>query len=86
MKNKYTLRAIVGSQDYSKINSFFTFKYIFIPLAWPITWLFLKSNMSPNQATFIRLITIIVSYYLVCIGENLIGYIGFLQSLPTQHQ
>ena len=40
-----------------------------------------KINMSPNQATFIRLITIIVSYYLVCIGENLIGYILIYMAL-----
>ena len=45
-----------------------------------------KINMSPNQATFIRLITIIVSYYLIYIGENLIGYILIYMALIISNQ
>jgi len=75
LKNKYTLRTIINSQDYSKISSIFLFKYVFIPLAWPITWFCLKINLSPNQVTFFRLLIIILSYFLVYFDKDLTGYI-----------
>ena len=60
-----SLKTIINSQNLNKVDSLFLFKYIFIPLAWPITWLFIFLGIKPNHATFIRLIVIIVSYFLV---------------------
>ena len=75
MKKKYTLKMIINSQDYRKISSVFLFKYFFIPLAWPITWFFLLINLSPNQVTLIRLIITIMAYFLIILGNPIIGFI-----------
>ena len=75
MALKYKIKDIIRSQDYSKIPSRFLFKYIFIPLAWPITFLLLNLGVSPNQATLIRLITHIIAYLFILLGNFLLGYI-----------
>ena len=58
----YTLAAIIDSQDLSGGAYPWTFKYVLIPLAWPFTWLFLKVGVGPNQATIIRLATLIAAF------------------------
>jgi phosphatidylglycerophosphate synthase len=75
MKKNYTLEIIKNSQDLNKIKLPYLSKYFFIPIALPITWLFLKMNISPNQATFLRLLICILSYLLIIYGYDLIGYI-----------
>ena len=68
---------IIGSQDFNKVESIFLFKYVFIPLAWPISWLFIALGISPNKATVLRLILIIISYLLILLHSNYV-FIGFL--------
>ena len=68
---------IIGSQDYNKVESIFLFKYVFIPLAWPISCLFIALGISPNKATLLRLILIIISYLLILLHTDYV-FIGFL--------
>ena len=75
MAIKYKIKDIIKSQDYNKIPSKFLFKYFFIPLAWPITFLFVNLGVSPNQATLIRLVTHIIAYLFILLGNFLLGYI-----------
>ena len=72
---KYTIRNIIESQDYSKVYSLFLFKYIFIPLAWPLTWVFANIGASPNQITLLRMLIILLSFVLIIIEANLFCFI-----------
>ena len=72
---KYTIKNIKESQDYSKVYSLFLFKYIFIPLAWPLTWFFANLGASPNQITLLRMLLILVSFILIVIEVNIYGFL-----------
>ena len=63
----YKIKDIIKSQDYSKVPSNFLFKYLFIPLAWPLTFILINLGVSPNQATYIRII--------IHLGSFITGYI-----------
>ena len=72
---KYTIKNIKESQDYSKVYSLFLFKYIFIPLAWPLTWFFANLGASPNHVTLLRMLLVLISFVLILIEVNLYGFI-----------
>lgn len=71
----YKIKDIIKSQDYSKVPSNFLFKYLFIPLAWPLTFILINLGVSPNQATYIRIIIHLIAYLFILIGSFITGYI-----------
>lgn len=76
-----SIKHIIHSQDYNKVNSVFFFKYILIPLAWPLTWLLANLGFSPNNITYLRAIIIIFAYYLIFINFGFMGFILLYLSL-----
>lgn len=75
MAIKYKIKDIIRSQDYNKVPSRFLFKYIFIPIAWPITFFLVNLGVTPNQATLIRFIIHITAYMFILVKGYLLGYI-----------
>lgn len=61
----YTLKAIVASQNLAGQRLPWLFRYVFIPLAWLLTWIFLRLGIGPNQTSFIRLACLIISFALI---------------------
>ncbi len=62
---KFSLKAIIASQNLAGQRFPWLFRYVFIPTAWPLTWVFLRFGIGPNQATFIRLAILLVSFILI---------------------
>ena len=75
IKNKkYTIKDIINSQDYSKVDSLFFKKYILIPLAWPFTWIFLKLNITANQTTLLRLFFFLIAVGLIAVSNSYLAF------------
>ena len=70
----YTFSDIINSQNYKKVGSKFLFKYFFIPIAWPFTWIFANLGISPNQATFLRFMIHIVAFIFLIFNLKITGY------------
>lgn len=75
IKNRnYTIKEIIESQNLSKIDSIFFKRFVLIPIAWPITWLCLKLNITANQATLLRLFFFLIAIVLVTLSYNYLGF------------
>ena len=74
MKVKFNLKEIVYSQNYKKLHSIFLVKYLFIPMAWPITWVFVNLGVAPNQVTFFRIPILIIIFILILLNHTIAAY------------
>ena len=74
---KYGINEIINSQNYQKVGSNFLVRYFFIPLAWPITWIFVNIGISPNQVTFLRIPILIIVFFLIIFNYLVLGYCLF---------
>lgn len=74
---KYNINHIINSQNYKKVESNFLVRYFFIPLAWPITWMFVNIGITPNQVTFFRVPILIIVFFLITFNYLILGYCLF---------
>lgn len=74
---KYSIKEIINSQNYKKVESKFLVKYFFIPLAWPITWIFVNLGITANQVTFFRIPILIIVFFLIIFNYLVLGYCLF---------
>lgn len=63
---------IRASQDLSKANIPYVMRFVFVPLAWPVTSIFASLGISPNMATTFRFGLILLSAGFIVSDEHTI--------------
>lgn len=69
MNNRLTMREIIGSQDLHGQTLPILFRYISIPLAWPLTYVLANIGISANGATALRLGITLAAFAAIASGS-----------------
>jgi len=71
-----TVRVVRGCQTLENVSYPFLFRYVTIPIAWPVTVVFARLGFDPNQMTLIRSLVVVSALALIAHPTRVFHLVG----------